>query len=305
MKAFEDIYGSQPEIVAAAPGRVNLLGEHTDYNEGYVLPTAIRQETRVAMRRSPNAYWTVYSAELDETAQFTLAHLPSAHFATYVYGCLREAAAIVAEVPQLDIHIASDVPIGVGLSSSAALEVATLRALRALLDLALDDVRLAQMAQRAEIAYAGVSCGILDQMASSLLEPGSMLFLDTRSLEGKLVPLPHRTEILVIDSGIARSLTSTQYNERRNECQVAARMLGVRTLRDITEETALERLPPTLRKRARHVIRENDRVLRVVAGVAPEQFGALMSASHRSLRDDYDVSIPALDRLVAVLESQE
>ncbi|HWI15533.1 MAG TPA: galactokinase, partial [Burkholderiales bacterium] len=304
MKAFEEVYGSQPERVAAAPGRVNLLGEHTDYNEGYVLPTAIRQETRVAMRRSRNAYCTVYSAELDETAQFTLAHPPPQHFATYVYGCLREAATLV-DVPQLDIHIASDVPMGVGLSSSAALEVATLRALRALVSLALDDVRLAQIAQRAEIAYAGVNCGILDQMASSLLQPGSMLFLDTRSLEARLVPLPQGTEILVIDSGVARSLASSKYNERRSECEAAARTLGVRALRDITEETTLESLPETLRKRARHVVRENARVLRAVAGVAPEEFGALMSASHRSLRDDYDVSIPALDRLVALLESQD
>lgn len=304
MTAFEEIYGSPPDAAASAPGRVNLLGEHTDYNEGYVLPTAIPQRMHVALRRSANPYSSAYSSQFPDVARFTLEHAPPEGFSRYVYGCLREVAHIARNAPAVDVYVHSEVPMGVGLSSSAALEVALLRALRDLLELALDDVQLARMAQRAEVVYAGVNCGILDQMASSLLEPGSMLFLDTRSLRRRLRPLPHASEILVLDSGTARSLASTKYNERRAECEQAAHLLGVRALRDIRDEGVLQQLPTPLLKRARHVVTENARVLNAARPIGAKEFGALMSASHRSLRDDYEVSIPPLDRLVELLESQ-
>ncbi|MDB5964017.1 MAG: galK, partial [Polaromonas sp.] len=168
VKTFDAVYGGAPEATAAAPGRVNLLGEHTDYNDGFVLPIAISQQTTVAMRRSRAADFSLYAAGLDAAARFTLSDPPAEHFATYVQGCLALAAAQGARVPPLDIHVDSDVPMGFGLSSSAALEVATLRCLRQLLDLDIDDVRIAQLAQQAEIQDAGVRCGIMDQMASSL-----------------------------------------------------------------------------------------------------------------------------------------
>jgi galactokinase len=193
---------------------------------------------------------------------------------------------------------------GVGLSSSAALEVATLRALRELTHQPLDDVRIAQLAQRAEIEHAGVRCGIMDQMAASLADTERALLLDTRTLERRLVPLPPDSAVLVLDSGIARTLAGSGYNERRAECEAAARLLGVASLRDVHDPAAVARLPAPLRRRARHVVSENARVLDAVACGDAIAFGRLMNASHTSLRDDYEVSVPPLDRLVALLQAQ-
>ena len=290
-------------VVAEAPGRVNLLGEHTDYNDGYVLPVAIAQTTRVTMRRSGDAGCTLHAAALGETARFTLDAPPPAQFARYVWGCLVEARAAGIEVPPLLIEVDSTVPMGVGLSSSAALEVATLRALRALLHAPLDDVRIAQLAQRAEIEHAGVRCGIMDQMAASLASTDRALVLDTRTLERRFVPLPPHSAVLVLDSGIARTLAGSGYNQRRAECEQAARLLGVPALRDARDDAAIAALPEPLSRRARHVVSENRRVLRAVQGCDAGEFGALMNASHASLRDDYEVSVPALDRLVSLLQA--
>jgi galactokinase len=303
MKTFADVFGKSPAVTAQAPGRVNLLGEHTDYNDGYVLPTAIPQTTRVSMGENGGKQFSVYASDLDEAADFTLESAPREHFASYVYGCLRELRDHSFEPPPLNIHVSSLIPIGVGLSSSAALEVAILRALRQLFKLLLDDIAIAQLAQRAEIRYAGVNCGIMDQMASSLADTRSMLFLDTRTLQRRVLPLPALAEILVFDSGVARSLAGSKYNERRAECEQAAQLLGVRALRDVTDTAALERLPQPLRRRARHVVSENDRVLRAVELTDAASFGELMNASHTSLRDDYEVSIAQLDRLVELLQS--
>jgi galactokinase len=305
-RRFEDVFGSHPAAQADAPGRVNLLGEHTDYNDGFVLPTAIPQRTQVALRPIPGDRHTLYAADLDEASEFTLGAPPEEAFARYVYGCLRQVAKLGVSLPALQIHVQSGVPMGVGLSSSAALEVATLRALRSLLHITdgMDDVAIAQLAQRAEIEDAGVHCGIMDQMASSLADTGSMLFLDTRSFERKLVALPAGSEIAVIDSGIARTLAGSKYNERRAECEAAARELGVKALRDVEDVARVESLPEPMRRRARHVVSENARVMRAVTGIGPSEFGVLMNASHDSLRDDYEVSIPELDRLVALLREE-
>lgn len=305
MSSFEEVYGAAPEAQASAPGRVNLLGEHTDYNDGYVLPIAIPQQTHVAMRRSRQARFSLYAAELHEAVQFTFDEPPAEHFASYVFGCLALARGQGAQVPPLDIHVASEVPIGVGLSSSAALEVATLRCLRQLLHLTLDDVQIAQIAQRAEIDYAGVRCGIMDQMASSLADTTRALLLDTRTLARRFVSLPAGSSVLVLDSGIARSLASSGYNERRAECEQAASALDVASLRDIDSVEQLAALPERLRRRARHVVSENARVLAAVHCAGAQAFGALMNASHASLRDDYEVSTPGLDTLVGLLQAHK
>ncbi|MDB5868947.1 MAG: galK [Polaromonas sp.] len=304
MSRFEDVYGAAPEAEAGAPGRVNLLGEHTDYNDGFVLPVAIPQQTQVAMRRSSQPDFSLHAAELGTAVRFTLDQPPAEHFASYVLGCLVLVRDRGILVPPLDIHVASSVPIGVGLSSSAALEVATLRCLRQLLALALDDVLIAQLAQRAEIEFAGVRCGIMDQMASSLADTGRALLLDTRTLERRFVPLPPDSSVLVLDSGIARSLAASGYNERRAECEQAARLLGVASLRDVANVDQLAGLPERLLRRARHVVTENARVLEAVNSARPQAFGELMNASHASLRDDYEVSTPGLDTLVALLQRQ-
>lgn len=290
-------------VVARAPGRVNLLGDHTDYNDGFVLPTAIPQQTTVSIRANGTDRFVVRAAALGETSAFGLDHAPEEAFARYVYGCLRELAALGALIPGLDIDIESDVPISVGLSSSAALEVATMRALRRLLDINIDDVALARLAQSAEIRFAGVRCGIMDQMASSLAGEGRMLFLDTRSLERRVLSLPADTQLLVLDSGTDGTLAASGCKERRAECEEAARLLGVRSLRDIGGVDALEPLPEPLRKRARHVLTENRRVVDAVENVGATVFGTLMNDSHASLRDDFAASVPALDMLVALLQA--
>ena len=303
MNGFDKVFGHAASVVAHAPGRVNLLGEHTDYNDGFVLPIAIPQRTWVALAPSRRSSFRLHAQTLGQQVEFTLDTPPTEQFARYVYGCLQGVAALGKALPTLDIHVSSDVPMGVGLSSSAALEVATLRALRQLLELDIDDVEIARMAQHAEIEYAGVRCGIMDQMASSLARTSKALFLDTRSFETRLVALPPDSEVLVIDSGIARSLATSGYNQRRAECEEACRLLEVTSLRDVPDALAVEALPDPLRRRARHVVSENARVLQALETMAAQDFGELMNASHASLRDDYEVSVPQLDRLVALLQA--
>lgn len=300
---YIQIFNATPDAEASAPGRVNLLGEHTDYNDGFVLPTAIPQKTFVSMGHSPNDRHHFYSAELEEAIDVTPGETISHNFASYIYGCIRVLENAGHLIPPLNVFVTSSVPIGSGLSSSAALEVATLRGLRSLLNLDLNDVQIAQFGQQAEIQYAGVSCGILDQMASSLADTEHMLFLDTRTLDRQILPFPTGAEIVVMDSGVARSLATSGYNQRRAECEEAARQLGVKALRDIDDPQKADHLPDVLRKRARHVITEDNRVLKALAGSSAEEFGQLMNASHASLRDDYEVSVPALDYLVELLQN--
>lgn len=303
---FQQIFDAAPTVQSSAPGRVNLLGEHTDYNDGFVLPTAIPQETTVFLGFSSNHQHHFYSAELEEWVDITDANTDFAQqpqgFASYVFGCIRMLEQVGHEVPPVNVFITSAVPMGSGLSSSAALEVAMLRGLRSLLHLDLDDVKIAQLGQQAEIQYAGVHCGIMDQMASSLADPQHLLFLDTRTLDRQKIPLPQDTEVVVMDSGIPRKLATSGYNQRRAECEEAARLLHVKALRDVSDPESVETLPEPLRRRARHVVTEDNRVLEVRQGVSAERFGELMNASHASLRDDYEVSVAGLDQLVEILQ---
>ncbi|MDZ8050255.1 MAG: galactokinase [Aulosira sp. ZfuVER01] len=300
---FQKIFDKSPDAEASAPGRVNLLGEHTDYNDGFVLPTAIPQKTTVQLGFSADGLHHFYSENLDEQVSvLETNHTPSG-FASYIFGCIHVLEQQGYTIPSLNLYIKSSVPMGSGLSSSAALEVSTLRAVRQLLNLPINDVEIAQLAQQAEIHYAGVQCGIMDQMASSLADTEHILFLDTRTLERRVLPLPSGAEILVIDSGVPRTLASSGYNQRRAECEAAARSLVVKALRDITDASVVEDLPELLRRRARHVVTENNRVLEVLQGVSSGRFGELMNASHASLRDDYEVSVPALDTLVEILQN--
>ncbi|WP_415784547.1 galactokinase [Deinococcus saxicola] len=296
MKTFEDVFGSMPEVSASAPGRVNLLGEHTDYQGGFVLPTAIPQRTTVGLGRNGTPSHVLYSANLEKTLRVPVGEVGT-EFAPYLTGCLQ----LSGVTEGLNVHISSEVPSG-GLSSSAALEVATLRALRELYGLDLDDVALALRGVQVEHEFVGVKCGVMDQMASSLADTRTMLLIDTRSLERRAVPFPAGAEVLVVDSGVPRRLAESGYNERRAQVEEAARLLGVKELRDVTDIAVVETLPSPLRERARHVVSENARVL---AGLEADaaQFGQLMNATHASLRDDYAVSHPLVDDLVALLQA--
>jgi galactokinase len=278
------------------------LGEHTDYNDGFVLPTAIPQSTTVQVAPSRDGRYHFHSAQLAATTLYAQGSEPAEGFARYLYGCLEVLRERAFSIPSVAVLVHSNVPIGAGLSSSAALEIAFLRALRALHRLPLDDVELALIGQEAETRFAHVRCGIMDQMAASLADREHMLFLDTRTLQRRLLPLPTDTQIVVLDCGVPRRLAASGYNARRAECEEAARLLGVSSLRDVEGLAQLSKLPSVLERRARHVMSENQRVLRAAEGIDPQEFGALMNASHASLRDDYEVSIAALDELVDALQ---
>ncbi|EYB69501.1 galactokinase [Deinococcus phoenicis] len=293
---FEEVFGRPPEVTAQAPGRVNLLGEHTDYQGGFVLPSAIPQHTVVALGRNGGDTHHLYSVNFGQRLEVPLGETGT-DFAPYVTGCI----ALTGVGDALDVWITSDVPSG-GLSSSAALEIAALRALREVYALPLTDVDLALTGQRVEHEFVGVKSGIMDQMASSLADTEHMLFLDTRTLERRKVPLPAGGEVLVLDSGVPRRLAGSGYNTRRGEVEEAARRLGVPELRDVPDVAALGALPELLLRRARHVVSENARVLRALDAPAP-LFGELMNASHTSLRDDYEVTVPRVDELVALLQA--
>jgi galactokinase len=210
MTSAETFFGGAPEACAWAPGRVNLLGEHTDYNDGFMLPVATPQRTGVALAHSHDDQHHLYSGTLDGNVTFAAkgGSAPQG-FGSYIEGCIRLVEALGVEIPPLRVFVTTNLPVGSGLSSSAALEVATLRALRQLLGFALDDVKLAQIAQRAEIEYARVNCGIMDQMASSLCDERNMLLIDARSLEHRRVQLPVGTELIVIYSGVPRTLAAS------------------------------------------------------------------------------------------------
>jgi galactokinase len=293
----DSFFSGARTLTQSAPGRVNLLGEHTDYNDGFVLPIATPMRTTVQLAPSDDDAFHFYSADLDEEVTLAPGARLEGGFGRYLEGCIRLLAARGQPVPPLRAYVQSNVPVGAGLSSSAALEVAMLRALRDYLGFGFDDIAIARVAQQAEIQYAGVQCGIMDQMASSMCDAEHMLFLDTRSLASQVLPLPAGAEVLVIDSCVARTLAATKYNERRAECEAAARELGLRSLRDMRDASQLDQLDGVLARRARHAWTENARTRRAAEGVTASEFGALMNASHASLRDDYEVSIPQLDAL--------
>ena len=307
MTGFASIFGRPPTVTVNAPGRVNLIGEHTDYNGGLVLPVAIPQRTSAAL--TPRDDDRVRAASTDVPGGPTIREYRlgeerrTGGWLDYVQGVTRALAADGHRLRGVDLLIESRVPIGAGLSSSAALEVAVLRALRTAFALELDDVALALAGQRAETELVGARVGVMDQMAASLGEERRALLVDTRSLAYRRIPLPAELELVVVDSGIAHGHAGGEYNVRRAECEDAARRLGVDVLCELgTADLArLAALPPPLDRRARHVLTENARVLATVAALEARDFarlGELLLASHASLRDDYEVSIPELDLLV-------
>jgi galactokinase len=306
--SFAELFGAPPALSAWAPGRVNLIGEHTDYQGGFVLPLALARGTRVQMRARADKRVRVYSAAQPDAGvrSYRLGTERAAHdWADYVRGVTAEVGAAGYAIGGFDALVTSDLPVGSGLSSSAALEVSILRALRRAYDLALDDRTLARLARQAETELVGVPVGAMDQMASSLGDPTHVLFLDTRSLAWERIEIPPELEVVVIDSGIPHRNAESAYRERRRQVEQAALELGVRQLRDLTIEDLprIATLPDPLNRRARHVVTENARVLAFRAALLRDDvdvMGALLMQSHRSLRDDLQVSLPEIDDLVDV-----
>ncbi len=286
--------------VFRAPGRVNLIGEHTDYNDGLVLPAALDLECRVTAAPSASGRLTARSAAFEGERSWTLGRFERrGDWSDYVAGVAAELGRLGVAVPAADLVIDSTVPIGAGLSSSAALEVAVGLALASLAATPITPLDLALACQRAENDFVGLRCGIMDQFVAVLGRQGHALLIDCRSLDHRLVALPRGVELVLVDTGVKHHLAASEYNERRSQCEQAASRLGS-SLRDAAPDR-VETLPKPARRRARHVVSENQRVERFVAACEAgrlEEAGALMYASHASLRDDYQVSCPELDFLV-------
>jgi len=318
--SFKNRFGSLPELVARAPGRVNLLGEHVDYNGGPVLPAAIDRAVTLAARRNEGDVVRLHALDLGEEVQFDLADLDAKvdlegkalpGWARYPAGVARSLAQEGLRVTGLEGVFTSDVPIGAGLSSSAALEIAFAVAWEQLGGWEVNRMTLARLCQRAENEYVGVNCGLMDQFASVHGVASHALYFDTRSLEWEALPLPAGTVLIVADSGVRRSLADSGYNERRAACEQAVALLKaflpkIESLRDVspTEFAALsEFLPESTRRRAEHVVKEIARVQSAAVALRNDDrqsFGALMYAGHASLRDLYEVSTPELDLLVEI-----
>ncbi|MCH7810995.1 MAG: galactokinase, partial [Chloroflexi bacterium] len=302
-RAFAAQHGREPRFIAEAPGRVNLIGEHTDYNDGFVLPIAIDRTIAVAAAARKDNRVLAHSVDHDQRDDFSLDNArrhPMGGWRNYVRGVLWALLDSQRPLSGVDLSISGDVPQGAGLSSSAALELALAGAICAASGVTLPPRDLALLCQRAEQMYAGVQCGIMDQFAAALGREGRALFIDCRSLETEDVPLPDGIAIVVIDSKVPRDLAGTPYNRRGEECAEAARALGLASLRSATE-TQIESLPDDLRRRARHVVTENARVLDATAALRDgdrETLGRLFAESHASLRDGFEASTPEIDLLV-------
>ena len=320
---FQERFGEAPAHVVRAPGRVNLLGEHVDYNDGFVLPIAIDRATWLAFSPSGTAQTTLAAEDLSEEVSFTPETLPAKTdtagralpiWALYPAGVLWALNEADLETPALNGIYASNVPQGSGLSSSASVEMAFVLAWQTLGRWTLPPMKRALLGQKAENKYVGVNCGIMDQFASACGEKDRLLYLDCRSLEWHTLPLPKDVAIVIADTKMRRTLTSGEYNSRRADCEEAVRILsahlpGITSLRDIHVEAfnqLASQLPERVQKRARHVVQEIERSQRAIPLLEKGdilQFGKLLNDCHASLRDLYEVSIPELDVMARVAQS--
>ncbi len=304
-------------IITRAHGRVNLIGEHTDYNGGWVLPTTIPQFTQVTL--TPNQSQTVRiqsssdpKKKEERSFSYTLGQEKKAgSWIDYLQGITAILTLEKIPLSGFDLRIESTVPEGSGLSSSAALEMSFLKALKLAFDLKFTEAELARLGQRTENEFVGARVGIMDQMACALASSGEALFLDTKTLKFQRIPLPlEHMDLLVINSGISHRNVGGGYNERRAQCEEACRLLDIPELRSLNaqELSRLDSLPDVLKRRARHVVTENDRVFNTVKAIQSEDIttmGRLFVESHQSMRDDYEVSLPEIDQLVELCLKKE
>ena len=317
-KTFERIFGTRPEVVVRAPGRVNLIGEHTDYNDGFVLPAAIDRYIGFAGRRRADRQVRAHSVDFQDSVEFSLDDIQrdAAHsWSSYLRGVSKFLQSDGHQLSGADVVFGGDVPREAGLSSSAAVEVAATVFWQRLMGLKLDPVYVIKLSRKAENEFVGVPCGIMDQFISALGRQDHALFLDCRDLTYRHVPLRGDVKVVVCNSGVKRALAQSEYEVRLKQCRQAVAQLGtaglaVKTLREVDSqdlEVHRSALNELLLKRARHVVTENQRVLEAVEVLEAgdlERFGELMNASHESLRDDYEVSSKELDVLVELAWKQ-
>ncbi|HVU27068.1 MAG TPA: galactokinase [Verrucomicrobiae bacterium] len=309
---FQKHYGRAPRWIVAAPGRVNVIGEHTDYNDGFVLPMAIERYTVMAADSAAGEKISIYDAHFKETATIDISSTVTKgapKWSNYIRGVIWGVQNRGQKIPALDVAFMSTVPLGGGLSSSAALEVSTGTLIEAATGKTIDPVEKALIAQKAENDFAGVPCGIMDQFISALGREGNLLLLDCRSRQTKLVPMNDpAVSLLVINTNVKHELSGGEYAERRAQCEEAAHLLGVKSLRDATAdilEREKNKLSEIVFRRARHVIGEIERTLHAAEGIENSNWptvGQFMYASHASLRDDYEVSCKELDAVVEIAE---
>jgi galactokinase len=314
---FNATFGQKHALGVRAPGRVNLIGEHTDYNDGFCLPMAIERDVRVLIGRRHDRTIRVASMEQAGIVTFTLsAVIPKAtereqHWADYVKGCAQVLLAAGVPLVGCDLALTGDVPLGSGLSSSAALEVAVIHALLAAAGTTLSGAEIATLGQRAENAYVGTNCGILDQLSSACGVLGQPMLMDCRTLALTPAPLPAGVAVVIADTGKRRGLVDSAYNERRQQCEAGARALGVSHLRDVSlhglwQAAQVGKLDPQALRRCEHVVAENGRTQAAFACLQAGDavaFGQLMDQSHADLRDKFEVTCPELDTMVAIARS--
>lgn len=312
IEAFKSRYGRSPALVVRSPGRVNLIGDHTDYNDGFVLPMAIQQAVWIAAEPRSDSRLDLESLSTRREISMDLDDLTqTATWADYVTGVASEFASAGLPLAGWNGVVASDLPAGAGLSSSAALELASARVFAEMGDVPWDPVAMAQLAQRAENTWVGANVGIMDQLISACGQADTALLIDCRSLVGTPVAVPSDVVVVVIDSGTRRGLVDSEYNERRSTCEEVAGVCGVAALRDLDMATLDEfhsELSDLQYRRARHVINENEVTVRVSELLPANEFeevGRVMNVSHASLRDDFEISTPAMNELVALAQSAD
>jgi galactokinase len=311
--AFRTRYNHKPKWVVGAPGRVNLIGEHTDYNDGFVLPMAIERSVYIALRPRPDNQVRVQSLDLDQEIGFNLKSLDKSEpsWGEYIKGVAWVLQDHGYTLSGWEGVLTGDVPIGAGLSSSAALELATARAFSIASGFDWQPKHIARLAQIAENAWVGTNCGIMDQMISAIGEEDHALLIDCRSLETTAVPLPLHATTIILDTGTRRGLVDSAYNQRRAQCENVATQFNVPALRDISLqqlEQEQNHIDKIAYQRARHVISENERVLESVEALHQADltaFGQLMNASHVSMRDDFEISREEIDIMVAIAQNQD
>ncbi len=308
-ETFTALYGGPPTHLVRAPGRVNLIGEHTDYNEGFVLPMAIDRAIWIALRPRPDRHIKLYSLDFANEFTFSLDRITYSQegWGKYIKGIAWVLHNNGYQLSGWEGVIVGDIPIGAGLSSSAALELAAAAAFAAASGFAWEPTSMAKLAQVSENSWIRVKSGIMDQLVCANGKQGHALFIDCRNLEMTPITLPPEASVLILDTSTRRELADSEYNKRRRDCAVAAAKLGLSALRDAKlEDLSNPQLDPVLPKRARHVITENARVLAAVTALQSgnlAELGNLLNASHASLRDDFEVSRSELDQMVALAEA--
>lgn len=309
---FEKHYGEVPALVAHAPGRVNLIGEHTDYNQGFVFPAAINFGTWVAASKRDDDKINVIAMDYDnQENQFSLSDIQydnEQSWANYVRGVIKVLKAAYADVGGANLLVTGNVPQGAGLSSSASFEIAILKVMSSLYGFYLDGVKAALLGQKAENTFVGCSCGIMDQLISAMGNEGKAMLLDCQSFAIEHSPLPDSHQIVIINSNVKRGLVDSEYNLRRQQCEQAASLLGVASLREATMEmleAAKVHMPDVVYRRAKHIITENKRTLEASEALKTGDMATVsraMAASHVSMRDDFEITVPPIDFLVDIID---